>query len=505
MTERERSASPSGQPAGASERPGPSATPAEFVLQLQRGHGNAAVSRMMTRRLLQRTEYGKGEFGQRPNLVQGDTGAGVTLLQDLLGVKESGVFDGGTRAAVDRFQSQCGWAPSGVGPMTWDYLERHAGAIGARPNLSAGDCGPGVKLLQKLVGVAQTSVFDQATRKAVDAFQRGQGWEPSGVGPQTWAKLDALGSSGKLFDLESNPDGTWSVDQDPRSSSRYIDNRVEAVGWGLYVGVLDGEVGSFLVWCSGLSDPIRLPWRYTSFDAGPRKPMGKEGHANALYDSHEQASAAAPDIGHDVAYFPTAGGMTAPTIFSPATAPRVMQSANIAFEQTIAQVEEELVIVAISLVGMIVGRIAYSRINRIGKGGPLKPKGAEDPRAPKQPDGPGPAVPRAGRPRLTVAQIRGLDPYEYVTFRTRDEAVAREATLSPQGQANALVKDDVCFQDGLEGLDYGPWHVSFKKGEVPGLRPAGPTFPGEWRTAHPVEPDKGVWYHHDDWKAAKGK
>jgi peptidoglycan hydrolase-like protein with peptidoglycan-binding domain len=474
-------------------------------MELQRGHGNAAVSRMMARRLLQRSEYGEGEFGRRPNLVQGDTGAGVTLLQRLLGVKESGVFDGATRAAVDRFQSQCGWAPSGVGPMSWDYLERHEGAIGARPNLSAGDRGPGVKLLQKLLGVAQTSLFDQTTRKAVDAFQRRQGWEPSGVGPQTWAKLDALGVQGKSFDLESNPDGSMSLDADPRKSSRYIDNRVEAVGWGLYVGVLDGEIGSFLVWCSGLSDPIRLPWKYTSFDTGPRTPVGKEGHGDAFYDSHKQAAAAAPDLGHEVAFFPTAGGMTAPTIFSPMTAPRVMQSAKTAFEQVISQVEEELIIVAISLVGMIAGRIAYSRVNRIGKGGAPKPKAGEEPPPPKQQEGPGPAVPRAGRPRLTVAQIRALNPYEYVTFRTRDEAVAREATLEPRGMANPLVKDDVCFQDGLEGLNYGEWHVSFKKGEVPGLREAGPSFPGEWRTAEPVAPDKGVWYHHDDWKAAKGK
>jgi len=196
--------------------------------------------------------------------------------------------------------------------------------------------------------------------------------------------------------------------------------------------------------------------------------------------------------------------MIAPTIFSSATAPRVMESATTAFEQTISQVEEELIIVAISLVGMVVGRIGYKWANRVGKGGSLKPKPGEQP-APKQNEGPAAVVPRSGRPRLTVAQIRALDPYEYVTFRTDDEAVAREATLEPRGRANRLVKDDVCFQDGLERLNYGPWHVAFKKGEVPGLRPARPSFPGEWRTAHPVEPDKGVWCHHDDWKAAKGK
>ena len=174
---------------------------ADAVLSLQRSCGNAAVGRLIAQRtarsnrvrsrLLQRTEYGEGEFGNRPNLVAGDTGAGVKLLQSLLGVKESGVFDQATRAAVDQFQRQQGWEPSGVGPMTWEKLETHAGNIGARPNLNVGDRGPAVKLLQTLLGVPETSVFDQTTRKAVDAFQRAQGWEPSGVGPMTWAALDA--------------------------------------------------------------------------------------------------------------------------------------------------------------------------------------------------------------------------------------------------------------------------------------------------------------------------
>ncbi len=54
----------------------------------------------------------------------------------------------------------------------------------------AGDRGPGVKLLQHILGVKETSIFDPATRAAVDVFQRAQGWDPGGVGPMTWAALD---------------------------------------------------------------------------------------------------------------------------------------------------------------------------------------------------------------------------------------------------------------------------------------------------------------------------
>jgi peptidoglycan hydrolase-like protein with peptidoglycan-binding domain len=141
-------------------------------------------------RLLQRSVVQEGTPGARPNTVAGDTGPGVTLLQRLLGVTPTGTFDQATRDAVDHFQRQQGWDPSGVGPMTWAALDDGAGAPGRRPNLNLGDRGPGVRLLQHMLGVQETSYFGHGTRAAVDQFQRQQGWEPSGVGPMTWAALD---------------------------------------------------------------------------------------------------------------------------------------------------------------------------------------------------------------------------------------------------------------------------------------------------------------------------
>ncbi len=163
----------------------------EGVLFVQRHAGNAAAGRLLrARRAIAREVKAEGSVGKRESMDVGDTGPGVKLLQRLLGVIETGTFGQMTRRAVDRFQKQQGWDPSGVGPMTWDRLDNHAGTPGNRPNLNAGDRGPGVRLMQHILGVPETSVFDVATRSAVDAFQKKQGWTPSGVGPMTWAELD---------------------------------------------------------------------------------------------------------------------------------------------------------------------------------------------------------------------------------------------------------------------------------------------------------------------------
>jgi peptidoglycan hydrolase-like protein with peptidoglycan-binding domain len=171
--------------------PAAGATSREGVLFVQRHAGNAAAGRLLrAKRAIARAVKAEGSPGKRENMDVGDTGPGVKLLQRLLGVIETGTFGQMTRRAVDRFQKQQGWDPSGVGPMTWDRLDNHAGTPGNRPNLNAGDRGPGVRLMQHILGVPETSVFDAATRSAVDAFQKKQGWTPGGVGPMTWAELD---------------------------------------------------------------------------------------------------------------------------------------------------------------------------------------------------------------------------------------------------------------------------------------------------------------------------
>lgn len=69
-----------------------------------------------------------------PTLRQGDSGAAVTELQQLLNAKGinitvDGVFGDATRVAVVQFQQQNGLVADGiVGPQTWQALRRYGNA-----------------------------------------------------------------------------------------------------------------------------------------------------------------------------------------------------------------------------------------------------------------------------------------------------------------------------------------------------------------------------------------
>lgn len=99
------------------------------------GHsGFAAMRRAAATRRLQRSAETAGQPGNRPNLDVGDTGPGVTLLQRLLGINQSGVFDDWTHQAVIAFQSiptnDLLPATGGVGPGTWARLDALAAMTG---------------------------------------------------------------------------------------------------------------------------------------------------------------------------------------------------------------------------------------------------------------------------------------------------------------------------------------------------------------------------------------
>ncbi|WP_251096601.1 DUF4157 domain-containing protein [Streptomyces sp. Caat 7-52] len=147
---------------------------------------------------------------------------------------------------------------------------------------------------------------------------------------------------------------------DPRSSHPdYVDRRVEAVGYGIYEG-------GYLLYCSGLSLPIFAPEAYFSFSPIPRAPADP-----AVFPSREAAEQAIP-IGPlpsgqplPYTYYQGAGGLVVPTVFSPATTPRTIETALRAKRQLADQVQRELVILALTLGGGMLIRAMARRLAKV--------------------------------------------------------------------------------------------------------------------------------------------
>ncbi len=130
-------------------------------------------------------------------LATGSRGAAVRVLQRALGgLAVDGVFGAVTRDKVVSLQRSLALPQTGVvTPELWDVLEaRDFPFVADRSTvLRAGDSGPQVVAVQRLLGVAQTGVFDLATCEAVKAAQARAGLASTGVvASRTWSLFDRL-------------------------------------------------------------------------------------------------------------------------------------------------------------------------------------------------------------------------------------------------------------------------------------------------------------------------
>jgi peptidoglycan hydrolase-like protein with peptidoglycan-binding domain len=130
-------------------------------------------------------------------IATGARGAAVRVLQRALGgVAVDGVFGSVTRDKVISLQRSLALPQTGaVTPELWDVLEaRDFPFVADRSTvLRAGDTGPQVVAVQRLLGVRQTGVFDLATREAVKSAQARAGLASTGVvASRTWSLFDRL-------------------------------------------------------------------------------------------------------------------------------------------------------------------------------------------------------------------------------------------------------------------------------------------------------------------------
>lgn len=147
----------------------------------------------------------------------------------------------------------------------------------------------------------------------------------------------------------------------PINEADYVDRRLQAVGFSIYLG------GCHL-YCSGLTTPVMLPDSHIDFGVGTAVAI-----STTIYDDRAAADAAlaaapAPAGGATrYAFYRGAGGaLIVPTIFCPATTPRTIKTLLIARRILADDVQKELVVLALSIVGGMVLKSILTRIVRVG-------------------------------------------------------------------------------------------------------------------------------------------
>jgi hypothetical protein len=150
------------------------------------------------------------------------------------------------------------------------------------------------------------------------------------------------------------------VSYDPEEDPDYIDNRMTGVGYEIYLK------NGFVVYVSGLTTPINVSDPFTDLDEKSAQPIDAK-----VYKSYAEATDAVKAASAKLkgkkyfAYYRAAGGaVIAPTVFSPASAPRTIATLWVARQMYADFVQKSLAGVAMNIVTGMVYRAAVGRLMR---------------------------------------------------------------------------------------------------------------------------------------------
>lgn len=148
---------------------------------------------------------------------------------------------------------------------------------------------------------------------------------------------------------------------DPRSHSDFIEQRVTAVGYGL-------TAGGYLLYCEGLQFPVLVPEAQVDLGLMRAMPLNASIYPDrdtALVDLKERAAEAGV---LRYAYYRGAGGsLVVPTLFSPATTPRIARTMFEVRAHLAQSTERELKVLLLTLSGTKVLQGVFSRVLRVGR------------------------------------------------------------------------------------------------------------------------------------------
>jgi hypothetical protein len=181
---------------------------------------------------------------------------------------------------------------------------------------------------------------------------------------------------------------------DPRAHRDFVDRRMTAVAFGI-------TVKGYLLYCEGLSLPVFVPESHVHLALERTQPLNASIYPDRNTALKDLASSA-PGSGHArYAFYRGAGGaLIVPTVFSPATTPRIAQTMREVREHLSETVQRELEVVLLTMTGTKLLQGAYSRVLRAGAGPALRPlaphQGREREAPALQQPGPRAAAPNAG-------------------------------------------------------------------------------------------------------------
>ena len=182
----------------------------------------------------------------------------------------------------------------------------------------------------------------------------------------------------------------------PKDDPDYIDTRMAAIGYSIYLG-------GFRVYCDGISKWIDVPNSLVDLKQTKAEPIDAK-----VYDTLAQANEAirlAPAAAEGVtrfAYYRGAGGaVIAPTIFSAVTTPRTIATLWLARATLAKDVQHQLMGVAIGIVTGRVLRAIFGWITRAPKN--IKPPAGGEPPLPPEP-------PALTRLRNTADDLQNKNP-----------------------------------------------------------------------------------------------
>jgi hypothetical protein len=253
---------------------------------------------------------------------------------------------------------------------------------------------------------------------------------------------------------------------DPRARQDFIDVCVEAVGYGI-------SEGGWVLFCKGLPLPVLVPEQQVDLSLTETRALH-----DTVYPDREAALAAQ---GHgSYAYYRGAGGaLIVPTVFSPASTPRIARTMLLVRKDVSETVQRDLKVMLLTLTGTKVLQGVFSRVVRAAP--EPEPRAATPAAAPaRAPPAPSPGS-LAPSPALVQA-LTGRNPTPQVAAGPRlpqDAAVkpdvpklrAIDRSIGPSPSQNAQLQVDIAYLDaaGAKNIRVNQQQATYRNGQRVGI------------------------------------